>query len=190
MFRWNFLCSSLCHFQWTPLERLWIQTRCNLLFRYLYTLLRFSVSFLFSRLNSPSSLSLSSYEMCFSSSMICSFTRLSPVCLCLSCTGEPISVPRTPDISHQSWVEEKNHPPQPAGSTLSRAIQDIVSLLCHKIYSWPVWCPLESQVLFCIEAFQLGSPQHILVPGVIHPQVKDFATTLAELLAVPIRPFM
>ena len=36
-----------------------------------------------------------------------------------------------------------------------------------------------------LAAFQPGSPPHVLVPGVVPPQVQDFALPLAELLGAP-----
>jgi len=34
---------------------------------------------------------------------------------------------------------------------------------------------------FCKSTFQLCGPQHVLMPGVVPPQVQDFALLLAEL---------
>ncbi|GAB0175715.1 cAMP-dependent protein kinase inhibitor alpha [Grus japonensis] len=48
----------------------------------------------------------------------------------------------------------------------------------------------DPQVLFCQAAFQLGSPQHVLVPGVVPPQVQDFPLPFVELHEVPDSPFL
>ncbi|KAK4806786.1 hypothetical protein QYF61_005582 [Mycteria americana] len=48
----------------------------------------------------------------------------------------------------------------------------------------------DPQVLFCQAAFQLGGPQHVLVPGVVPLQGQDFALPLVELHEVPVSPFL
>jgi len=52
------------------------------------------------------------------------------------------------------------------------------------------WCLPGFQVQFWKAAFQLGEPQHILVPGADPPQVQDFALPLAELHEVPVSSFL
>ncbi|KAK4831783.1 hypothetical protein QYF61_019096, partial [Mycteria americana] len=49
---------------------------------------------------------------------------------------------------------------------------------------------LDPQFLFCKAAFQLCSPQHLRVHGVVPPQVQDFALPLVELHEVPASPFL
>lgn len=39
-------------------------------------------------------------------------------------------------------------------------------------------------------AFHLGGPHHVLVPGVVPPQVRDFALSLVELHEIPASPFL
>lgn len=55
---------------WEPLRREWLSSFFHPPFRYSYTLMRFSLNFSFSRLNSPSSLSLSLYRAGCSSPLI------------------------------------------------------------------------------------------------------------------------
>lgn len=43
------------------------------------------------------------------------------------------------------------------------------------------------QLLLCQLAFQMDSAQHVLVPGVIPPQVQDFVLPFVELYEVPVR---
>lgn len=52
------------------------------------------------------------------------------------------------------------------------------SLFEARKHYWLIVNPVSSrttQVLFCKAALQLGGPQHILVHGVVHPQVQDLA---------------
>ncbi|GAB0181886.1 cAMP-dependent protein kinase inhibitor alpha [Grus japonensis] len=48
----------------------------------------------------------------------------------------------------------------------------------------------DSQGLFCQAAFQLSSPQYVLVDGVVPPQAQDFALPLVELCEIPVSPFL
>ncbi|KAK4832340.1 hypothetical protein QYF61_021869 [Mycteria americana] len=48
----------------------------------------------------------------------------------------------------------------------------------------------DLQVLFCQAAFQLVSPQRVLVPWVVPRQVQNFALPFAELNDVPVNPFL
>ncbi|GAB0186707.1 ectonucleotide pyrophosphatase/phosphodiesterase family member 3 [Grus japonensis] len=48
----------------------------------------------------------------------------------------------------------------------------------------------DSQVLLCRAASQLAGLQHLLVPGVVPPQVQDFALPLVGLHEVPVNPFL
>ncbi|KAK4818982.1 LOW QUALITY PROTEIN: hypothetical protein QYF61_022649 [Mycteria americana] len=52
------------------------------------------------------------------------------------------------------------------------------------------WRPPGPQVLSCQAAFQLSSPQNILVHGVVPPQVQDLALLLVEVHEVPVSPFL
>ena len=85
----------------------------------------------------------------------------------------------------------KNYLPRPAGSTSPNAAQGNIRLLCSK---GPLLAHIEpcvhqdSLALFCKAAFQLGGPQHILVPGAVPPQGQDFV--LLEFHGVPVSPFL
>ncbi|KAK4811750.1 hypothetical protein QYF61_005318 [Mycteria americana] len=48
----------------------------------------------------------------------------------------------------------------------------------------------DRQVLFRKAAFQLGRPRHILLPGVVPPQLQDFALLHIELYEVPVSSFL
>ena len=81
----------------------------------------------------------------------------------------------------------------PAGNALPNAAQDTVSRFCGKGTLMACVQPGAHQhprVLFYKAAFQLGSPQHILVHGVVPPQVQDFALLLVEPHEVPVSPFL
>ena len=48
----------------------------------------------------------------------------------------------------------------------------------------------DPQFFFCQAAFQLGELQPILVLGVVHPQVQDFAILFVELCETPVSLFL
>ena len=48
----------------------------------------------------------------------------------------------------------------------------------------------HTQGLFCQATFQPGSPQHVLVPGVVPPQGQDVAFPFGDLHEVPASPFL
>lgn len=75
--------------------------------------------------------------------------------------------------------------PSPDGNTLMQP-QDTISLLCCKS-SELVHAHPDSQSLFCQTAFQLGSPEHMLVlSGVFALQMQDLALHLVD----PASPFL
>ena len=55
---------------------------------------------------------------------------------------------------------------------------------------WLKFNLVSTKVLFCQAAFQPSGSQHIPVPGVVPPQVHDFALLLVELHDVPVGPFL
>ncbi|PKU46076.1 hypothetical protein llap_3645 [Limosa lapponica baueri] len=68
--------------------------------------------------------------------------------------------------------------------------QDTIQLLCPKGTLLPHVQPGAHQglrVIFCQAAFQLRGHEHVLVPGIVSPQVQDF-TLLVELHEVPVSP--
>lgn len=114
-----------CFSHGTPLERAWP----HLLFWYLYTLIRSSLSLLSSTFISPSSLVPYSKER-YSSLLLslCCFTGFSPVCvlhMILSYTGKSKTGPRAPD---QFWIEWKDHLPQLVANTPPKGAQHNICL--------------------------------------------------------------
>lgn len=80
-----------------------------------------------------------------------------------------------------------------SGNTLSNAAQETIGLLFSNgtlLAHGQIGVHRDSQVLFCQSAFQLGGLQQELEPGVVPPQVEDFAFLLTELHEVPSRPFL
>jgi len=79
------------------------------------------------------------------------------------------------DTAPQMWplpccAEGKDHLPWPAGNALPNAAQDTICRLCSKgtlLSHAHLGVHQDPQVLFCSAAFQLASPQHVLVPKVI-----------------------
>lgn len=65
-------------------------------------------------------------------------------------------------------VERKDHLIWPAGDTLPSAAQHCAGCFTARGCCWIM-------VLFCKAVFQLGSPQRILMPKVIYPQMQAFA---------------
>ena len=103
-------------------------------------------------------------------------------CTHLSCTGEPRAGPSTPGVASPLLSRGKGSPLS-AGSALPNAAQGTIHLLCCKGTLLPhgqfgvYW---DLQVPFCRAAFQLGSPQHVLVHGVVPSQMQDLALHLVE----------
>jgi len=90
------------------------------------------------------------------------FIRPNPVCPCLPCVGKPRTGHRTLHGCSQ-------------GALLAH-----VQLGVHQ----------ESQVLFSKAVFQPFGPQHVLVHGVIPPQVQGLAFPFADLQRTPVHPFL
>ena len=90
-----------------PLKRSWLPLLDSPIC-YLYTSVRSPMSLLFSRLNSHSSLSLSSAVRCSSPFITC---VVSPVCPCLSCTGEPSTGHSTPSVASPVPSRGEGSPP-------------------------------------------------------------------------------
>jgi len=117
-----------CH--WAPPERAWLGLLCSLPSGLFFVLMRFPLSLLVPRLNSPSSLSLSSEERCSSALMI-----LTAICWALSSTcmslllGNPEAGAVLQLWHHQCQVEGKAHLPH---LTPPDAAQDRVSVPCGK----------------------------------------------------------
>ena len=116
------------------------------------------------------------------------FAGLSPGRASLSCTGQPRTGHSAPGVASPVPSREEGSRPQPAGKTLANAAQDTVSvpggkgtLLAHD----QLGAHQGLQGFSCKAAFQPGSPPHVLVPGVVPPQVRDFALPLVELLGAP-----
>lgn len=66
------------------------------------------------------------------SSPLWPFAGLPPTCPSLSCTKEPRTGHKSPDVSHESWAGDKDHLPRPAGDTLFNAVQGADGLLGSK----------------------------------------------------------
>ena len=75
--------------------------------------------------------------------------------------------------------------PRPFGNTPPNAAQETVGRLGHQ---GALLACFPFGVLFCKAVFQLASPQHILVHGLVPPQVQDFSILRAELDDVPFSP--
>jgi len=129
-------CLWSCH--WAPLEVTWLSFLHTLPSAYVYTSMRFPLQPplpppAISRLNSPSSLSLSSQEICSRALII--FVRLRGTLWYVTAS----LVQRSPGLDavlqgwpHQRCTEGKEPLPRPAGSTLAAA-QDPVSSLCCEL---------------------------------------------------------
>lgn len=83
----------------------------------------------------------------------------------------------------------KDHLPSPDGNTLTQP-QDTTSLLCCKGPEL-AHAHQDSQSPLCQAAFQLDSPQHILVVSGVFPlQMQDLALLLVDLQETPASPFL
>lgn len=98
MFRWSFLCFSLCSLfpVIAQMKRAWLLSSLHSRFRYLYTLIRFPRA-LFPGWTVPA-VSLSSQEKCCNCFIIFVALCWTLVCLCLLCTGELRTKPSTPGV--------------------------------------------------------------------------------------------
>ena len=141
---------------------------------------------LFSRLNSPSSLSPSSLERCSSPF---------PIAVALHWTLSSLS------LSLLSWGAQHRTQPSRGGLTSAEQRGRISSLdllatlllvqprtpLAFFAASASTWCPPGPSLQSC---FPAAHPQLVLVPGAVPPQGQDFACPLVELQEVPVSPFL
>jgi len=110
------------------------------------------------------------------------FTGLAPVCPHFSCTG---TEPSSAGVSHQCWVGQKDHLPQPAADALPNAAHDAFGLLwCTGSWSNRTTRSFSAQPLSSWLAW--GG----MVPGVTPLHVQDFTFPFAELCEVPVSPFL
>jgi len=136
-------------------------------------------SFLFCKLNSPSSLSLFSHRRCSSPFLILA-SPCSPACPHLPCTGE-----------HRTGHSEKEHFSWPDGDTSSNAAHHTTSLLwCKGMLIISVWFPLGSSGPVPQSSLPAGCPQPVLVTGADPPHVQDSGVLLVELWGIPVRPLL
>ena len=133
---------------------------------------------------------------CTMYSMPVSFFYWTERLTCLSCTLLYYLLWRssmghcTPDVSHQCWVEGKDHLPQPAGNALPNTAQEAAGFLCCQstlLAHGHLDVHQDSQVLFCKVSFQTARLQAILMYGFIPLQVQSSALPILELheLSVP-----
>lgn len=136
MLKWSFLCFSVCLLP--PV--LSLDAIKNLVLsaflppiRYLYTLIRYSLTLLFSRVNNSTSFSFFLYDRCFRPLIIsvalywaCSAMFMSLV------LGSPVLDTAFQAGSHQCWAEWKDHLPQPASNALPPRVLEAICLLHHK----------------------------------------------------------
>ncbi|CAM9285466.1 unnamed protein product, partial [Bubo scandiacus] len=98
-------------------------------------------------------------------------------------------------LPHQCCVQGDNHFPSPDGHTISDTSQDAVYLLGHLgtgsfLAHVQLGVHQDTQGFFYQAAFHLSGPQHIVVCGVVPPQVQDYALLFLELHEVLVIPFM
>jgi len=141
---------------------------------------------LFSRLNSPSSLSLSPWE-----EMLLSLNHLNCPFLDSLQYIHVSLVLESPDLD--TALTSAGSPPSTTGNAPPNAAQDTIHLLCRK-GTWLVHIQpgvhQDPQVLLCQAAFQLGGPQPVLVLGVVPSQGQGFALSLVELLGALVSPLL
>lgn len=161
-------------------------------FRYSCTLTRYSLTLLFSRMNSPRCLSVSSQEKCcrpFVTLVEClGFFGISLICLCLFSTEGPRTGRDTLDVPHPCWVEGKVHLLWPAGNIPCNAACSSVCLLCHKPHCSLMFNLVSTRTprSFSEKLFQQVSHQHIFVHGIIHSWGQDIALSFVVLLELPV----
>lgn len=116
------------------------------------------LSLLLLRMNSPSCLSLASYNRCPNPFIILvALRRTRSSMSILSSTGEPRAVHSAP---HECWPERKDNVPHPAGDVF----QEPRMIFVPEVY-WLVVNSSHPQVLFCKPAFQAVGPQPISFAG-------------------------
>ena len=95
--------------------------------------------------------------------------------------------------SHQLWIKGKDDLSLPAVNTLSNESQDTMWHFCWKgtlLAHVQLGVYQDPQVLFYQPAFQLGSPQYVLVHGVVPPQVQELTFLLSAFDYVSVGPFL
>lgn len=125
---------------------------------------------LFSRLNKPAFLSVSSCIMCSSiQTSEWPSTELPPACPCLSDTWQPRPGP-APDVSHQCWAEVKDPFTELAGIGLPLAAWYAVGFQHWEgtlLFHGQLVVHQDPQTYFCQAAFQLVGLEPSLVLAVI-----------------------
>jgi len=159
-------------------------------FEYLYRAIRSSLSLLFSRLNKPSPLSHSSYNLFSPSSLL--FFGCAPAPQYLSC-GEGPKTEHSEVWPHQCRVQGDYHCPAPAGHTIPDTSQDAFGLLGH-LGTLLAYIQLavnqHPQVLLLWAAFQSLLPKPVLLHGAIMTQVQDPALGLVECHTAGLSPLI
>ena len=93
----------------------------------------------------------------------------------------------------QCWIERMYHLPWLSGNNFPQAVQEAVSCLCCMATLLPhgQCVVLQDPQLFLREAaFQLVSPQQVLMYRNTSAQAQDFAICFHELYEVPLCPFL
>ena len=101
------------------------------------------------------------------------FVGLSPVCLCLSCSGEPSTGHSTPELASPRRAEGKDLLPRPAGSALPSAAQDTTGPLCSQgtlLAHVQRGAHHHPQVVFYHAAFQPRHPSTCWCRGLFLPR--------------------
>lgn len=164
---------GLLSYHWAPLREVYLPLpHSQLSFAQID---KVSLSLLLSRLNSHSSLSLSSCSRCFSPLII-------SVALCWTCSSRsPSPVLRSPELDlvsrvwpHQYWAEKVNHLPETARNVLPNAAQDAVGILCYEGE-----IPLEANRPIVINVVEIWGSTKVLIFIVINVD-KTCQTTIPE----------
>jgi len=162
------------------------------LLQVLIHIVKIPLSLFLSRLNTPRTCSLSSYDRCFSPfSIFVTFTALTSVRPCLSFTGEPRTACRT-----HMCLNMANHRGQ------STSVHMLAKLSCsprchwHSLSqgriagSWLTYCPPELSTSSLQSYSPVCWPQQVLVHGAILCQVHSLAFFFVELHEISCGPFL
>lgn len=176
MFRGNFLCFSLCPLSLSTPEKRFTPFSLHFPFCFFAYFDKILKNLLFTRLNSPSSLSLLECEMLQSLNHLCgplldSLHYVHPSFL-LGRQKLDTAVQAWP---HLCWADRRNHHSWPAGNTSAQAAQELVLTHSKGIFGWSSM--FNCQVLSCKAAFQ-----HVLVYVVIPSQVQDLVLSVVNLM--------
>lgn len=140
------------------------------------------LSFLFSWLKKPKSLSLTSCVLCQKWASIGLWFQF------LSCTGEPRSGPNTLSASLEQ-NRGKNQLSQPVGCTLPHTALEAVGFCCKVVLlacAEPVHNTFRS--FFCLTTLQSVGPQPVLLHGIMASQVQGFVFTFLKIHDVLFSP--